>query len=30
MWKFEDGRDTVEEPHFKAAFVDYGLVNNLD
>ena len=30
MWKFKDGRDTVEEAHFKASFVDYGLVNNLD
>jgi hypothetical protein len=29
-WKFEDGRETVEEVHFKASFVDYGLVNNLD
>jgi hypothetical protein len=30
MWKYEDGRETVEEAHFKAFFVDYRLVNNLD
>jgi len=30
MWKFEDGRETVKEAHFKASFVDYGLVNNLN
>jgi len=30
MWKYEDGREIVEESHFKAFFVDYGLVNNLD
>jgi hypothetical protein len=29
-WKFKDGRETIEEAHFKASFVDYGLVNNLD
>jgi len=29
-WKYEDGRETVEETHFKASFVDYGLVSNLD
>jgi hypothetical protein len=29
-WKYEDGRETVEESHFKAFFVNYGLVNNLD
>jgi len=29
-WKFEDGRETVEEAHFKASFVNYGLVDNLD
>jgi hypothetical protein len=29
-WKFKDGRETVEEAHFKASFVDYGLVDNLD
>jgi hypothetical protein len=29
-WKYEDGRETVEESHFKASFVDYGLVDNLD
>jgi hypothetical protein len=29
-WKYEDGRDTIEESHFKASFVDYGLVDNLD
>ena len=30
MWKYEDGRETVEESHFRASFVDYGLVDNLD
>jgi hypothetical protein len=30
MWKYKDGRETVEESHFKASFVDYELVNNLD
>jgi hypothetical protein len=30
MWKYEDGRETVEETHFKASFVDYRLVDNLD
>jgi hypothetical protein len=29
-WKYEDGRETVEESHFKASFVDYRLVDNLD
>jgi hypothetical protein len=29
-WKYEDGRETVEESHFKASFVNYGLVDNLD
>jgi len=29
-WKYEDGRETVEESHFKASFVDYGLVDNLN
>jgi hypothetical protein len=29
-WRYEDGRDTVEEAHFQASFVDYGLVDNLD
>jgi hypothetical protein len=30
MWKYKDGRDTIEETHFKASFVDYRLVNNLN
>jgi hypothetical protein len=30
MWKYEDGREIVEESHFKAFFVDYGLVDNLN
>jgi hypothetical protein len=30
MWKYEDGRETVEESHFKAFFVNYGLVDNLN
>ena len=29
-WKFEDSRETVEETHFKASFVNYELVDNLD
>ena len=29
-WRYEDGRDTVEESHLRASFVDYGLVDNLD
>ena len=29
-WKYKDGRETVEESHFKASFVDYELVDNLD
>jgi hypothetical protein len=29
-WKYEDGRETIEESHFKASFVDYGLVDNLN
>ena len=29
-WKYEDGRETVKESHFKASFVDYRLVDNLD
>ena len=29
-WKYEDGRETVEESHFKASFVGYGLVDNLN
>jgi hypothetical protein len=29
-WKYEDGRETVEETHFKASFVDHELVNKLD
>jgi hypothetical protein len=30
MWKYEDSQETIEESHFKASFVDYELVNNLD
>jgi hypothetical protein len=30
MWKFEEDREIVNEAHFKATFVDYRLVNNLD
>jgi hypothetical protein len=30
MWKYEDGRETVEEAHLRASFVNYGLVDNLD
>jgi hypothetical protein len=30
MWKFEEDREIVNKAHFKAAFVDYGLVDNLD
>jgi hypothetical protein len=29
-WRYEDGRETVEESHLRASFVDYRLVNNLD
>jgi hypothetical protein len=29
-WKYEDGRETVEETHFKASFVDYELIDKLD
>jgi hypothetical protein len=29
-WKYEEGREVVKESHFKASFVDYGLVDNLD
>ena len=29
-WKYEDGRETVEETHFKASFVDHELVDKLD
>ena len=31
-WKYEDGRETVEETHFKAFFIDldHKLVDNLD
>jgi hypothetical protein len=29
-WKYEDGRETVEESHFKAAFVDHKLIDKLD
>ena len=29
-WKFKEDREIVEKAHFKATFVDYGLVNNLD
>jgi len=30
MWKYEDGRETVEETHFKASFVDHEQVDKLD
>jgi hypothetical protein len=30
MWKFEEDREIVGEALFKATFVDYGLVDNLD
>jgi len=29
-WKYEDGRETVEETHFKASFIDHELVDKLD
>jgi hypothetical protein len=29
-WKYKDGRETIEESHFKASFIDHRLVNNLD
>jgi hypothetical protein len=29
-WKYEDGRETVDESHLKASFVNYALVDNLD
>jgi hypothetical protein len=29
-WKYKDGRETVDELHLRASFVDYTLVNNLD
>jgi hypothetical protein len=29
-WKYEDGRETVEETHFKASFVDHELVDKLN
>jgi hypothetical protein len=30
LWKYKDGREIVEESHFRASFVDYRLVDNLD
>jgi hypothetical protein len=30
MWKYKDGRETVDESHFRASFVNYALVDNLD
>jgi hypothetical protein len=30
MWKFEEDREIINKAHFKATFVNYGLVNNLD
>ena len=30
MWKYENDRETVEEAHFKASFIDYELVDKLD
>jgi hypothetical protein len=29
-WKYEDGRETIDESHLRASFVDYALVNKLD
>ena len=29
-WKYENDRETVEEAHFKASFVDHKLVDKLD
>jgi hypothetical protein len=29
-WKYEDGREVINESHLRASFVDYALVNNLD
>jgi hypothetical protein len=29
-WKFEEDREIINEVHFKATFIDYGLVDNLD
>jgi hypothetical protein len=30
LWKYEDGRETVDEAHLKASFVNYALVDRLD
>ena len=30
MWKYKDGRETVNKSHLKASFIDYRLVNNLN
>jgi hypothetical protein len=30
LWRFEEDREIVEETLFKAIFVDYKLVDNLD
>jgi hypothetical protein len=30
MWKYKDSSETVDESHFRASFVDYTLVDNLD
>ena len=29
-WKYEDGRDTVEEAHFQVSFIDHELVDKLN
>jgi hypothetical protein len=29
-WKFEEDREIVKEAHFKATFINYRLVDNLD
>jgi hypothetical protein len=29
-WKFEEDREIVEDKHFKATFIDYELVDNLN
>jgi len=29
-WKYKDGRETIDESHLRASFVDYALVDHLD
>jgi hypothetical protein len=29
-WKYEDSRETVDESHLRASFINYVLVDNLD